>query len=179
MMPPESDKTPAGSDKTPEEKLHYKQAVEMAQILERMFRPIPTTIKIGNGKECQFDYRMLYRMHLGAKWLASDWIKLTDLLLASKAPDATLLVGHAPTVPVPKDGEIGLWIREVGGSMKTMQWCLTTYKLSEKTVTTYAVRATDKERMSLTAVADTLGVLPHTLSSVYYQVCYRTPSLVQ
>lgn len=162
---------PSIADKTHEQKLQEKLTAEMARISTSMQLATPITIRLSNGKECQIGASLISRMSGGDKYTAADWISLCEMLLSRKAPMAVISVGRADTLPAVKDGEIGFWIREVNNNGgRCTQWCISVYKPSSSVVTTYAVRAVSQERSDLSALAVTLGVLPHALSSVYHQV---------
>ncbi|KAF2631284.1 hypothetical protein BU25DRAFT_418883 [Macroventuria anomochaeta] len=160
---------PSKVDKTPEQKLQERQMTKMADIVTKIQSTAPTMIKLSNGKECEIESDLIIRMYTGAKYSTTDWTKLSHLYLSVRAPRAVVSVGPAATLPALKDGETGFWIREVYTEPNRLQWCVTVCKPSSKVVTTYAVGFVTCERSDLSAIASTIGTLPHMLSTVFHQ----------
>lgn len=147
-----------------------QQMAEMDAICQRISRNSPTMIQLSNGTKVRFDDDMLNRLRKGERYTVSDWYSLSNFLFPAKAVKAVVSVGPVSILPAPQEDEIGLWIREVTSTNNLTQWCCTIYQSPERTVKTFAVRETDRERVSLGSIAAAFRVLPHTLLYSCYQV---------
>jgi hypothetical protein len=125
----------------------------------------PLVIMLDNKKLCEIENDMLTRMQSGARYTASDWSKLLELLVVPKAPEANVFVKETSPLSVVRIGETFVWVRLIDSC-----WTVTVCKPADKTVTNSCVSHSTGERKGLGHIADMFGFETHFLRSTFHQV---------
>jgi hypothetical protein len=141
-----------------------KKRNKIALIVKRMTLK-PLVIMLDNKKLCEIENDMLTRMQSGARYTASDWSKLLELLVVPKAPEANVFVKETSPLSVVRIGETFVWVRLIDSC-----WTVTVCKPADKTVTNSCVSHSTGERKDLGHIADMFGFETHFLRSTFHQV---------
>ncbi|KAF3033195.1 hypothetical protein E8E12_003382 [Didymella heteroderae] len=152
--------------------------VKITQTVGRMMQK-PLVIMLDNKKLCEIDAGTLKRLQNGDKYTASDWSKILDLLVVSKATDANVFVKESGALSAVRFCETIFWIRSVGEPRRETTWCITVCRPTDNTISTYSIGQVTGERQDLSDVANVFGVEKHLLRYMYEQetcsnsICHR------
>lgn len=135
---------------------------KIASIIERIALK-PLIIMLDNKKLCEIENDMLTRMQNGARYSASDWSRLLDLLVVPKAPEVNVFVKETSPLSAVRIGETLVWVRLIDSC-----WTITVCKPAHNTISNYCVSHSTGERSDLGHIADMFGVERHFLRSAFH-----------